>query len=182
MMLQSLIGRSAVLLPSLLLMLTVATYSTNSQSLAASTNAPAAATNAPTTSQDTSQEAPAAKKLNLNTASAADFLTVPGVGNRMVREFTEYRPYVSIRQFRREIGKYVSAGQVAQYEKYVYVPIAVNESDAATLEQIPGLDEKEAAVLIAGRPYASNDVFLAKLAQHVSQSQLAVAKTYLNSK
>jgi radical SAM superfamily enzyme with C-terminal helix-hairpin-helix motif len=100
----------------------------------------------------------------------------------MVREFMEYRPYASIRQFRREIGKYVSAGQVAEYEKYVYVPISVNESDEATLEQIPGLDEKEAAALIAGRPYTSNDVFIAKLAQYVSQAQLAVAKAYLNSK
>ena len=58
------------------------------------------------------------ERLNLNTASRDDFLTVPEVGNRMVREFMEYRPYVSIRQFRREIGKYVSDEQVAAYEQY----------------------------------------------------------------
>src|ERR1044071_2662061 len=47
-------------------------------------------------------------KANLNTASADDFITVvPGLGNRMVREFMEYRPYISIQQFRQEIGKYV---------------------------------------------------------------------------
>lgn len=58
----------------------------------------------------------------------------------MVGEFLEYRPYVGIRQFRRKIGKYVDEEQVAAYEQYVNVPIDPNESDAATLQQIPGLD------------------------------------------
>jgi len=88
-------------------------------------------------------------KLNLNTATADDFLaTVPGLGNRMVREFMEYRPYVSIQQFRKEIGKYVDDAQVAEYENYVYVTIAINDSDSATLQQIPGLDPNEAEALI----------------------------------
>ena len=42
--------------------------------------------------------------------------TIPDFGNRMVREFFEYQPYVSIQQFRREIGKYVDDEQVASYE------------------------------------------------------------------
>ena len=47
----------------------------------------------------------------------------------------EYRPYVSIRHFRREIGKYVSDEQVAAYEQYVYVPVDPNSADAETLMQ-----------------------------------------------
>jgi len=120
-------------------------------------------------------------KLNLNTASANDFLTgIPGMGNRMVHEFEEYRPYKSVQQFRREMGKYVKPEQIAEYEKYVYVPIAMNESDAATLQQIPGLTETEARDLIAGRPYASSEAFLAKLSEKVSPEDVAVAKTYLS--
>jgi DNA uptake protein ComE-like DNA-binding protein len=39
-------------------------------------------------------------KVNLNTASGDDFIAViPGLRNRMVREFMEYRPYISIQQF-----------------------------------------------------------------------------------
>lgn len=119
-------------------------------------------------------------KANLNTATADELLAaVPGLGNRMVREFQEYRPYVSIQQFRREIGKYVDQAQVAEYEKYVYVPIAVNDADADTLQQIPGLDATEAAALIAKRPFASNDAFLTELSQYVSESELTAAKAYL---
>lgn len=119
-------------------------------------------------------------KLNLNTASGDEFrAAIPGLGNNMVREFEEYRPYVSITQFRREIGKYVSDAQVAEYEKYVYVPINVNDSDAATVQQLPGVDETIAAALIAGRPYSSNDDFLAKLATYVSANDLALAAAYL---
>ncbi len=120
-----------------------------------------------------------ATKLNLNTASDDEFLTVPGVGNRMVREFKEYRPYTTILQFRREIGKYVDEAQVAAYEQYVFVPIDVNAADAATLMQLPGVDETIAAALIAGRPYADNDAFLTALATHVSADQQAAALAYL---
>ena len=51
--------------------------------------------------------------------------TIPDFGNRIVREFFEYQPYVSIQQFRREIGKYVDDEQVASYESYVFVPVDV---------------------------------------------------------
>jgi radical SAM superfamily enzyme with C-terminal helix-hairpin-helix motif len=101
------------------------------------------------------------------------------MGDRMVHEFEEYRPYRSIQQFRREIGKYVDAAQVAEYEKYIYVPVSVNESDAATLQQIPGLDQTEANAIVAGRPYASREAFLTKLAEYVSAAELEVAKTYV---
>ena len=54
-------------------------------------------------------------KLNLNTVTGDELLgTIPGFGNRMVREFQEYRPYISIQQFRQEIGKYVDAKEVAR--------------------------------------------------------------------
>lgn len=119
-------------------------------------------------------------KLNLNTVSGDELLaTIPGFGSRMVREFQEYRPYISIQQFRQEIGKYVDDAQVTEYEKYVYVPITINDSDSATLQQIPGLDSAEADSLISSRPYTSTDAFLAKLSEFVSADELEIAKSYL---
>lgn len=119
-------------------------------------------------------------KLNLNTATGDDYLkAIPGFSSRMVREFLEYRPYVSIQQFRREIGKYVGDAVVAEYEKYVYVPVDVNQADAATLQQLPGVDATIAEQLIAGRPYASQDAFLSKLAGLVTVAQVAEAQGYL---
>lgn len=120
-------------------------------------------------------------KLNLNTASESEFLAgVPGLGTRMAHEFEEYRPYRSIQQFRREMAKYVSAEQIAEYEKYVYVPIAINEADAATLQQLPGLEQFEAEAIIAGRPYASEEAFMAKVAPFLSEGNVTVAKSYLS--
>lgn len=57
--------------------------------------------------------------INLNTASDADILSIPRMGQRMMREFKEYRPYKALAQFRREIGKYVDAREVARLERYV---------------------------------------------------------------
>lgn len=59
--------------------------------------------------------------LDLNTATDAALTTIPGLGPRMLREFKEYRPYKSIEQFRKEIGKYVDAKEVARLERYVTI-------------------------------------------------------------
>lgn len=59
--------------------------------------------------------------IDLNTASDEDILSIPGVGRRMLHEFKEYRPYRSIEQFRREIGKYVDDNEVARLERYVVI-------------------------------------------------------------
>jgi radical SAM superfamily enzyme with C-terminal helix-hairpin-helix motif len=118
-------------------------------------------------------------EINLNTATEEQFRTIPGVGDRMVREFMEYRPYVSIQQFRQEIGKYVTAEEVAAFEEYVFVPVDPNNSDAETLQQIPGVDASVAEELIATRPYASPEEFLEALAPMVDQSEYAIAASYL---
>jgi DNA uptake protein ComE-like DNA-binding protein len=59
--------------------------------------------------------------IDLNTASDEDILSIPGLGPRMLREFKEYRPYKTIEQFRKEIGKYVDAKEVARLERYVII-------------------------------------------------------------
>ena len=59
--------------------------------------------------------------INLNTASDAEMKLVPGVGKRMAHEFEEYRPYKSIAQWRREIGKYVDDNELARMERYVFL-------------------------------------------------------------
>lgn len=59
--------------------------------------------------------------MDLNSASDADLLTIPNLGPRMLREFKEYRPYANLARFRREIGKYVDAKEVARLERYVVV-------------------------------------------------------------
>ena len=67
-------------------------------------------------------------QINLNTATNEEILLIPGTGNRMLREFREYRPYKTIGQFRKEIGKYVDVKEVARLEQYVFVPVNLNSA------------------------------------------------------
>ena len=60
--------------------------------------------------------------INLNTATDDVFLTIPGVGARMVHEFKEYRPWTSQAQFQKEIGKYVDQREVARLWRYFVIP------------------------------------------------------------
>lgn len=59
--------------------------------------------------------------INLNTATDEDVLSIPGVGQRMMREFKEYRPWKSKEQFDKEIGKYVGAKETARLWRYVVI-------------------------------------------------------------
>jgi DNA uptake protein ComE-like DNA-binding protein len=59
--------------------------------------------------------------VNLNTATDDDILSIPGAGQRMVREFKEYRPWKTQAQFEREIGKYVDAKEVRRLWRYVVI-------------------------------------------------------------
>jgi DNA uptake protein ComE-like DNA-binding protein len=84
--------------------------------------AAASVTTAPTTTATTADTSAAAiVPININTATDAEILRIPGVGQRMLREFKEYRPWTSIEQFRREIGKYVDKAEVARLEKYIVI-------------------------------------------------------------
>src|SRR5687767_12078216 len=79
------------------------------------TNTAGPNTNAPTpASAATPSTSSAAKaKLNINKATGEEFTAaIPDLGKRMLHEFDEYRPYKSIQQFRKEIGKYVDQAKV----------------------------------------------------------------------
>lgn len=109
----------------LLSILAVAACSSDANKMADTTAAVAdttvsASTSASTTPSTSATDA-AIVPININTATDAEILRIPGVGPRMLREFKEYRPWTSIEQFRREIGKYVDKTEVARLEKYIVI-------------------------------------------------------------
>ncbi|GAB5349132.1 hypothetical protein [Alteriqipengyuania sp. 357] len=57
--------------------------------------------------------------INLNSASEEEIRLVPGMTDKMVHEFEEYRPYADMGVFDREIGKYVDEAEVARFRQYV---------------------------------------------------------------
>jgi DNA uptake protein ComE-like DNA-binding protein len=57
--------------------------------------------------------------VNLNSASSEEIQLIPGMTDRMVHEFEEYRPYEDMAEFDREIGKYVDEAEVARFRNYV---------------------------------------------------------------
>ena len=136
----------------------------------AATTVPAA-----TEAATTAPAAVTVKKINLNSATDDEILSVPNTGQRMLREFKEYRPYTTILQFRREIGKYVDDATVAAFEQYVYVPIDINNADAATLQQT-SIDQAAAQAIIAARPFADKAAFMTKLGEYLKGDQLTAAE------
>ena len=111
--------------------------------------------------------------LNLNTTPESVFKLIPGVGDKMAHEFDEYRPYTSIEQFRREIGKYVDETEVARYEQYVFVPIDLNTATDDDILAIPGVGNKMLHEFKEYRPYTSIEQFRREIGKYVDEKELA---------
>ncbi|MBC6400855.1 MAG: helix-hairpin-helix domain-containing protein [Ekhidna sp.] len=117
--------------------------------------------------------------MNLNTTTEEDFRMVPNVGSKMVHEFEEYRPYTSIKQFRREIGKYVSEEEVSAYENYVFVPVNLNTSSKEEILAIPGVGDKMLHEFEEYRPYESIEQFRKEIGKYVDDDELARLERYV---
>jgi DNA uptake protein ComE-like DNA-binding protein len=110
---------------------------------------------------------------NLNTTAEADFKMIPGVGDRMAHEFEEYRPYTSIKQFRKEIGKYVDEAEVARYENYVFVPVELNSASEDDIKALPGVGDRMAHEFEEYRPYVNLEQFRKEIGKYVDDKELA---------
>lgn len=117
--------------------------------------------------------------LNLNTATREEILLIPGLGNRMLREFLEYRPYKTMAQFRKEIGKYVNAQEVARLEQYVFVPINLNTASDEDILSIPGLGQRMLREFKEYRPYKTIEQFRKEIGKYVNAKEVARLERYV---
>jgi len=117
--------------------------------------------------------------VNLNSASRDEILLIPGVGNRMLREFLEYRPYAALAVFHREIDKYVDDAELARLEQYVFVPIDLNSASDADILTIPGLGNRMLHEFKEYRPYDGIERFRREIGKYVSKEEVARLERYV---
>jgi len=118
--------------------------------------------------------------INLNTAPREEILLVPGAGARMAHEFEEYRPYKGgLPQFRKEIGKYVNAAEVARLEQYVFVPINLNTASDSAILSIPGLGQRMLHEFKEYRPYRNIEQFRKEIGKYVNAKEVARLERYV---
>ena len=117
--------------------------------------------------------------INLNTAPDAEILMIPRAGNRMLREFKEYRPYNNLAKFRREIGKYVDAMEVARLEQYVFVPVNLNTASDEDILTIPGVGARMLREFKEYRPYDNIEKFRREIGKYVNQKEVGRMERYV---
>jgi DNA uptake protein ComE-like DNA-binding protein len=118
-------------------------------------------------------------QINLNTATKEEILLIPGMGQRMLHEFEEYRPYKAMAQFRREIGKYVDDKELARLEQYVFVPINLNTATDEDILSIPGVGKRMLHEFKEYRPYKSIEQFRREIGKYVNDRELARLERYV---
>jgi DNA uptake protein ComE-like DNA-binding protein len=117
--------------------------------------------------------------INMNTAIPAEILLIPNLGQRMLHEFEEYRPYVALAQFQREIGKYVNPTELARLEQYVFVPMDLNTASDADFMTIPGFGNRMLREFKEYRPYTSMAQFQREIGKYVDEKELARLQRYV---
>jgi DNA uptake protein ComE-like DNA-binding protein len=117
--------------------------------------------------------------INLNSAPREELLLIPGLGKRMAHEFEEYRPYKSLAQFRKEIGKYVDEKEVARLEQYVFIPINLNTASDEDILTIPNLGRRMLHEFKEYRPYKSMEQFRKEIGKYVNKQEVGRLERYV---
>jgi DNA uptake protein ComE-like DNA-binding protein len=117
--------------------------------------------------------------IDLNDATDQEILMIPGVGDRMLREFKEYRPYVALAQFEREMAKYVDATEVARMAQYVYVRIDLNTATDEAILSIPGIGNRMLREFKEYRPYTAMAQFEREMAKYVDANEVRRMARYV---
>lgn len=118
-------------------------------------------------------------QINLNTATDEEILMIPGTGKRMLREFLEYRPYKTLAQFHKEIGKYVNDKELTRLEQYVFVPINLNTGSDEDILSIPGTGKRMLREFKEYRPYTNIDQFRKEIGKYVDKKEVARLERYV---
>jgi len=118
-------------------------------------------------------------QINLNTATDEEILMIPGTGKRMLREFLEYRPYKTLAQFHKEIGKYVNDKELARLEQYVFVPINLNTASDEDILSIPGAGKRMVREFKEYRPYTNIEKFRKEIGKYVDKKEVARLERYV---
>lgn len=118
-------------------------------------------------------------QINLNTATDDEILMIPGMGKRMLHEFKEYRPYKTLAQFRKEIGKYVDQKVVGLLEQYVFVPVNLNTASDDDILSIPGMGKRMLREFKEYRPYTNMEQFRKEIGKYVDKKEVARLERYV---
>jgi DNA uptake protein ComE-like DNA-binding protein len=111
--------------------------------------------------------------VNLNTAPSAEILLIPGAGNRMAHEFSEYRPWKTWAQFDKEISKYVGQAETNRLKQYVFIPVRLNTATDQDMLSIPGVGARMVHEFKEYRPWKTKEQFEKEIGKYVSAREVA---------
>jgi DNA uptake protein ComE-like DNA-binding protein len=111
--------------------------------------------------------------VNLNTGTREEILLIPGAGNRMVREFAEYRPWKTWGQFDKEISKYVGQPETDRLKKYVFIPVNLNTATDEDIISIPGAGRRMVREFKEYRPWKTKEQFEKEIGKYVDAKEVA---------
>ncbi len=123
--------------------------------------------------------APAATRLNPNTATAAELSAIAGLPPALAAAIQMQRPFKSIVEFNTLVRMTLSEDQAkALYEK-LFVPVNLNTSTREQIALIPGMSPRMVGEFLEYKPYANIDVFNREIGKYVPAAEVARLRSYV---
>lgn len=117
--------------------------------------------------------------LNANTASEESLKALSELSNEQVESILANRPYAKWADLNAELAESLSAEELEELYRKLFVPLRLNSELQADFQLIPGVGRKMAHEFDEYRPYADMNQFRREIGKYVDKNEVARYEQYV---
>ena len=118
-------------------------------------------------------------RLDPNTATADELVTVSALDPALAAAIVANRPFPTMVEFDALVRQTLSAEDAAALYEQVFVPVNLNSAMAEEILLIPGMSPRMVREFMEYRPYADLGVFDREIGKYVDDAEVARLRSYV---
>lgn len=121
----------------------------------------------------------AQERLNPNTASGDELVTVEGLPQELLSLIYRNRPFPTMVEFNALVRQMLSEDQAEALYTRLFIPINLNSAGRDEIALIPGMSSRMVREFLEYRPYADIEVFNKEIGKYVDDAEVARLRSYV---
>jgi DNA uptake protein ComE-like DNA-binding protein len=121
----------------------------------------------------------AQERLNPNTASGDQLVTVEGLPQELLSLIYRQRPFATMVEFNALVRQMLNEDQAEALYTRLFIPINLNSASRDEIALIPGMSSRMVREFLEYRPYADIEVFNREIGKYVDDAEVARLRSYV---